>query len=103
MLVLENKGILLSGTADQIIRFWDTKSGKLLNKLNVKFHPEEALTALASCTKNEILFCGDTSGCIKKFNLSNFNFETSKKMEEEWFIKAHREIINSIASAELKE
>jgi len=51
LLVLETKGILLSGTADQNLRFWDTKSGKLLNKLSVKFHPEEALTAIASCLK----------------------------------------------------
>jgi len=48
MLVLETEGILLTGTADQYIRFWDTKNGKLLNKVSAKFHPEEALTAIAS-------------------------------------------------------
>jgi len=89
--------------ADQNIRFWDTRNGKLLNKVTVNFHPEEALTAIATCTANETLYCGDTSGCIKKFDLISFDFENSKELNVEWFVKAHKAIINSIAVCELKE
>lgn len=103
LLVLETKGILLSGTADQYLRFWDTKTGKLLNKVTVDHHPEDALTALATDSENISLFSGDTSGCLKKFNLASFDVDTSKQLETEWFIKAHKAIINSIAVAELKD
>jgi WD40 repeat protein len=111
LLVLETKGILLSGTADQNLRFWDTKTGKLRNKVKVGFHPEEALTAIATNIENKTLFCGDTSGCIKKFDLTKFDFKNLTtydfnypiELHVEWFIKAHRAIINSIAIAELKD
>jgi WD40 repeat protein len=103
LLILVEKELLLSGTADQWLRFWDTKTGKLVNKVKVNHHSEDALTALATDSKNKVLFSGDTSGWIKKFNLASFNFENGKELEEEWFILAHRAIINNISVVELKE
>jgi len=77
-----------------MLRFWDAKTGKLINKVSVQHHPEDALTALATCSNNEVLFTGDTSGCIKKNNLANFDLENGNEFEVEWFIKGHRAIVN---------
>ena len=101
LLVLDKFRTLISGTADQTLRFWETKTGKLRNKISVQHHPEDALTAIATSKNNSVLFSGDTSGCLKKFDLENFDIDTSTTMTKEWFIKAHRAIINSIAIVEL--
>jgi WD40 repeat protein len=101
LLVLEKSRTLVSGSADQYLRFWDNKTLKLRNKVKVNHHPEDALTALATDKDNTVLFTGDTSGCVKKFNLSDFNIDESSELPKEWFIKAHKSIINSIAVAEL--
>lgn len=71
--------------------------------MKVNHHPEDALTAIASDRDNTVIFTGDTSGCIRKFSLTNFDFDTSTELECEWFIKAHKAIVNSIAVAELEK
>ena len=103
MLVLEQHRALVSGTADQYLRFWDNKALRLRNKVKVNHHPEDALTAIATDKDNTVLFTSDTSGCIKKFDLASFDIDNSTELKSEWFIKAHRAIINSIAVAELEK
>ena len=102
LLVLDQHRTLISGTADQYLRFWDTKTGKLRNKVKVGHHPEDALTALATSKNNDVLFSGDTSGWIKKFDLESFDIDNSTSLTSEWFIKAHRAIINNIEVVELE-
>ena len=103
LLVLEQHRALVSGTADQYLRFWDNKALRLRNKVKVNHHPEDALTAIATDKDNTVLFTSDTSGCIKKFDLASFDIDNSTELKSEWFIKAHRAIINSIAVAELEK
>ena len=102
LLVFEQHRALISGTADQYLRFWDNKTGKLRNKVCVNHHPEDSLSAIAASKANDVLFSGDTSGCVQKFDLSKFDIDSSTELVSEWLIKAHHAIINSIAVAELE-
>jgi WD40 repeat protein len=62
LLVFEEQSTLLSGSADQWVRFWNNKNGKLRNKFKVKHAPDDALTAMATNKACDVLFTADTSG-----------------------------------------
>ena len=91
---------LLSMTADQTLRFWDLTDSK---KPTFKFkcgHPkEDSLTAIAATKDNNILVTGDTSGQMKVWDVSKVLFNdqsTDKFFRENFFIIAHKSVINTI-------
>ena len=75
--IMKAQRILLSGTADQTIRFWDltdiTANKPPLFKFEKFLDKEESLSAFAVDETNQILLTGDTAGRIKKFDLSGIN------------------------------
>jgi len=108
LLIMKQKKLLVSGTADQYIRFWDlsdlTSDHQPLHKIHVGHSPEDALTAF-NCTKdNDRLVTADTSGRIKLFDLSKVDFQSHEDPNENiknvWFIQAHKSTINSVQIVE---
>jgi len=73
LMVMRKRGVLLSGTADQKIRFWCLKNMPQapLLVLYTDHGPGESLTALNSTTDNRYLVTGDTSGQMKCWHIHN--------------------------------
>lgn len=85
-----------------MIRFWDfdpTNTRQPVFTFYGDHQKLEALSAIATTADNKYLLTGDTAGCIKKWDFTNFKFRedhTSDKIGEKWFIEAHRRVINCI-------
>jgi WD40 repeat protein len=107
MIVLEEKKVLLSASADQNLRFWDLydmSSSSQPTFLMYADHPKgDSITALGTTTNNDYVLIGDTSGNLKLWNFQDFVFgkdHTSENIHVEWFITAHKSMINSIQICE---
>ena len=60
---------------------------------------EDSVSAVAVTMDNNYLLTGDTSGNLKLWNLTEYHFKKSKStdcVKVEWFIIAHRAVINAI-------
>src|SRR5689334_8853140 len=70
-------------------------------------HPRgDSISAVATTADNEHLLTGDTSGQLKLWNFCDFRFREdhdSDKIHVEWFIMAHKSVINSIQLCEAFE
>lgn len=104
LVILEKLSILMSGTADQYVRFWDVSENNVSSApvlLMYADHPvEDSLSSIAASADNKYILTGDTSGHLKLWDFSNFKIkagcgQVDKKMQK-WYIKAHKHIINSI-------
>ena len=76
--LMAKKRLLLSGTADQTIRFWDLNdlsSGKQpIFKMKVDHEKGDALTMIAVNSNNDRLVSADTKGRIKLWDISTVDF-----------------------------
>lgn len=105
--IMQKKRILLSGCADQSIRFWDlidlsSSKPPLFTFQNIH-DPGEALTALNVDTHNEKLITADTKGRFKLWDISAAEFRSGwseQKIRDSfrmcWYIQAHRSSVNSL-------
>ncbi len=92
--IMTKKRILLSGTADQMIRFWDLNdlsSGKQpIFKMKVNHADGDALTIIAVNEDCDRLVTADTAGRIKLWDTSLPDFRKDSdpfsKMRVLWFI-----------------
>ena len=97
---------MLSVTADQSLRFWDfdvAGSKQPVFTLYGEHEKNDSLSAVATTLDNDYLITADTSGAMKLWNFSDFTFKedhTSDKIKIEWFIQAHKTVINSIQLVE---
>jgi len=104
--IIQNRRVLMSGTADQKVRFWDLDDlpSKPLEILNVEHGTGEALTAFRATRDGKYLVTGDTAGQIKCWDLTKCDLKNDESpranMRDQWFIMAHRRIINSIQLCE---
>ena len=60
---------------------------------------EDSISAITASKKNTYIITGDTAGCLKLWNFEDFKFRedhTTDNIKVEWFIVAHKTIINSI-------
>jgi len=101
LLILEHKRILVSGSADQTIRFWETEPTEIINPPLITVLPDfpedDSLTALAATEDNNYLLAADTSGHLKMLDLMGMNKESLKaksfkfsiKTHQKWYIQAH--------------
>jgi len=84
--IMKEQRILLSGCADQSIRFWDLvdlSSGKKPLFIFRGMHEEgEALTALAVDAKDEKLVTADTKGRFKLWDISPAKFKSGLSHSE---------------------
>jgi len=66
-------------TADQYLRFWninELKSNKLLSfKFHCKHPPEDSLTAVAVTKDNNFIITADTSGQLKKWDITDVDLD----------------------------
>lgn len=83
--IMEKQRILLSGTADQCIRFWDLKDITANKPPLFKFQnfldKDESLSAFAVDSENEILLTADTAGRFKKFDIKGINWHCGSEKE----------------------
>ena len=109
LLIFYKKKMLVSVSADQLLRFWDFEITGTKQPVFTMYgdHAKEDSISAVSCTKNNnYLVTGDTSGCLKLWNFENFKFRedhTTDNIKVEWFIIAHKSIINSIQIVEGKQ
>ena len=107
ILILFKKSLIVSVSADQTIRFWDydvTSARQPVFTLYGDHEKLDSLTAIAASEDNNYLITGDTAGCMKLWDFSNFTFRVdhnSDKIIEKWFIQAHKRVINCIQIVEL--
>ncbi len=94
--------MLVSVSADQLLRFWDfdiTGSKQPVFTMYGDHNKGDSISSIA-CTKgNNYIVTGDTSGCLKLWNFENFKFRedhTTDNLKVEWFIIAHKSVINCI-------
>ena len=97
-------------SADQNLRFWDldelSEAKQPTFKFNAKHPDGENLTAVAVTEDCQNIITGDTSGQMKRWDVSRVNFNdqsTDKHFIEKYFICAHRKCINEIKIAECHE
>jgi len=109
MEILDDLRVLVSGTADQKLRFWDLKEipKKPLFTLDIDHGAGESLTAFKATSDSKFFVTADTHGQIKCWNMSKLDLradldekEMRAQLRDEWFISAHRKIINSISLVE---
>lgn len=77
IIILYAAKLIVSITADQMIRFWDydiTDSKPSVFSLYGDHDKLDSLTAIATTECNKYLVTGDTAGCIKKWDISKFKF-----------------------------
>ncbi len=109
--IMHRQRILLSGCADQSIRFWDLNdlsSGKQpLFKFTNMHEQKEALTALAVDSRDEKLVTADTMGRFKLWDISQGNWRSGHSSEEIqkrirlcWYVQAHRSAVNTLQIVE---
>ena len=109
MEILDDQRILVSGTADQKLRFWDLKEipKKPLFTLHVEHGAGESLTAFKATKDAKFFVTADTRGQIKCWNMQHLDVRSDMdeeamraQLRDEWFITAHRKIINSLSLVE---
>jgi len=89
-------------TADQYIRFWDfdiTGQKQPVFTFYGDHHKDDSISAVATTLDNDYIITGDTSGCLKLWNIMNFRFRedhSTENIKVEWFIIAHKSVVNSI-------
>ena len=104
--IIQTRRVLMSGTADQKVRFWDLDDlpSKPLETLHVEHGLGEALTAFRATKDGKFLVTGDTAGQLKCWDLSKTDLKKDENpranMRDQWFIMAHKRIINSIQLCE---
>ena len=107
-MILENvkNPKLVSMTADQTLRFWNLNElddPRPTFKFKVKHPVEDGLSAISTSVENDLFITGDTSGCMKLWDVSEVDFdnqETSNFFLEKYFIIAHKATINTIQVVE---
>jgi len=60
---------------------------------------DDSISAVATSLDNNYIVTGDTAGCIKLWNFSDFKFREDHSMDNikvEWFIVGHKTVINSL-------
>lgn len=104
--IIQSRRVLMSGTADQKVRFWDLDDlpSRPLETLDVDHGAGEALTAFRATSDGKFLVTGDTAGQLKCWDLTYCDLKKDESpranMRDQWFITAHRRIINSIQLCE---
>jgi len=107
LVIMEEQEILVSMSADQIVRFWDLKDlqtvkGPIHSMFAGHGDPkEEQLTGIAVTLENDQFVTSDTSGRIKMFDCSRISdWRTEKDFENKikcrYYIIAHKSLISSI-------
>jgi WD40 repeat protein len=96
---MDKERLLLSGTADQWLRFWSTENnGKLVFTLHADHPKDDALSSIAVTQNNDYILTADTSGLLKKWDFTMFDFNDKACSRDDikvsWFIHAHKQIIN---------
>lgn len=92
ILILYEKELVVSVSADQMIRFWNfdpTSSRQPCFTLYGNHEKLDSLTSINTTSDNNYLVTGDTAGCIKLWDLTNFTFRVDHnpdKIIERWFI-----------------
>ena len=72
---------------------------------------KDQLTGIAVTMENDRFVTTDTSGRIKMFNISRVDFNDTTETHEQklakisnpWFIRAHRELINSVEMVQQRD
>jgi WD40 repeat protein len=101
------KSLVCSVSADQTIRFWDfdvTGARQPVFTFYGNHEKLDSLSTIATTEDNDYLVTGDTAGCMKMWDLTNFKFRvdyTSDKIVDRWFIQAHRRVINCLQIVEM--
>lgn len=96
------KRLLLSISADQLLRFWDfdiTGVKQPVFTMYGEHARDDSISAVATSLDNNYIVTGDTAGCIKLLNFSDFKFRedhTIDNIKVEWFIIGHKTVINSL-------
>ena len=119
LVIMETKRLLISMSADQIIRFWDLEELAAHEQCLVfKFHAnhinpiaDEQLTGLAINVANDKIVTTDCSGRMKMFDVSRVEFKNphlsfekkEAQMSNPWYINAHRELISSVEIVEQRD
>jgi len=116
LVVMDHRRLLISMSADQMIRFWDLddlQSQKppvfkfMADHIN-KVYPDQ-LTGLAvtKIENNDRCVTSDTTGRIKMFNFSAVDLHSEETDEQKfakvtnpWFVNAHRKLITSVEIVE---
>jgi hypothetical protein len=64
----------------------------------------DALSAIATTEDNDYLVTGDTAGCMKLWDFSNFKFRVDHYADDldKWFVHAHRRVINCLSVVPIK-
>ena len=113
LITLDLINILVSGTADQYLRFWNLAKGELIQKIHADhgFNSRnyDSISAMCTTEDNKYLITADTSGCLKKSEIFSSlvstdpsikpydrEYSIEPKLKQHWFIKAHRKVINSV-------
>ena len=87
--------------ADHFHDFFDTK------KRELPYDPvwnKDQLTAIAATSDNNYLITGDTRGGLKMWDFSDHIFgvhKTTEHIRVQWFIHAHKSLINTISVVEM--
>lgn len=109
---MKKERILISGTADGKLRFWNLKdlqsSKYFLGMMEVRHVKGDALTNVATTLDCKRMVTADVAGRIKLWDISRVNWhldgqnkkDISANMRDIWFIQAHKGCINSIAIVE---
>ena len=106
--IMTKKSILLSGSADQMIRFWDLNdlsSGRQpIFKMMANHMEGDALTMIAVNQDCDRLVTADTKGRLKLWDTSLPDYRKDSdplsKMRVLWFIQAHKSLITSLQIVE---
>lgn len=116
LIVMDHRRLLVSMSADQMIRFWDLEDLASLKGPVFKFYADhinkvypDQLTGLAvtKIDDNDRCVTSDTSGRIKMFNFAAVDFNSNETHEQKaakvtnpWFVNAHRKLISSVEIVE---
>jgi WD40 repeat protein len=120
---MQKERLLLSASADGLIRFWDLNDLSVenprvytMNAFNYSFE-EDQLTSVTIAREHvfvkkyekssDRILTGCTGGKIKCWDISRTNFRTDKDPAEtmriSWYIQAHRKTAGSISSLQVVE
>ena len=108
ILVLYAKKMIVSVSADQMIRFWDYNVSSTRQPVFTLYGAHEkvdSLSAIATTEDNNYLITGDTAGCMKMWDFNDFTFKvdhTSDNIVERWFIQSHKRVINCLQIVKVK-
>ena len=112
LVIMDHKRLLISMSADQMLRFWDLDDLASMKPPVFKFYANhmnpvasDQLTGMdiTKIENNDRLVTADTSGRIKMFNLSRVDLRSNETYEQKaakianpWFINAHKRLISSV-------